>query len=53
VDNLVLAGDWINCGLNAGCIEAAVMSGRQAANVLRGRRLTEGLLGAWYGIEEP
>jgi uncharacterized protein with NAD-binding domain and iron-sulfur cluster len=48
--NLVLAGDWINCGLNAGCIEAAVMAGLQAGNVLRGRLLTSGLLGSWYGL---
>jgi uncharacterized protein with NAD-binding domain and iron-sulfur cluster len=36
-ENLVLAGDWTDCGMNAGCIEAAVMSGLQAANVLLGR----------------
>ncbi len=36
-DNLVLAGDWTDCGLNAGCIEAAVMSGLIAANALLGR----------------
>jgi uncharacterized protein with NAD-binding domain and iron-sulfur cluster len=35
-DNLVLAGDWTDCGINAGCIEAAVVSGLQAANALRG-----------------
>ena len=48
--NLFLAGDWINCGLNAGCIESAVMAGVQAANAVRGRRLTENLLGQWYGL---
>jgi uncharacterized protein with NAD-binding domain and iron-sulfur cluster len=32
--NLVLAGDWTDCGLNAGCIEAAVLSALQAANGL-------------------
>jgi uncharacterized protein with NAD-binding domain and iron-sulfur cluster len=42
-DNLVLAGDWTDSGYNAGCIEAAVMSGLQAANALLGR-------GHWYGI---
>ena len=26
-DNLVLAGDWTDCGMNAGCIEAAVVVG--------------------------
>jgi uncharacterized protein with NAD-binding domain and iron-sulfur cluster len=36
-DNLVLAGDWTDSGLNAGCIEAAVLSGLQAANALLGR----------------
>lgn len=36
-DNLVLAGDWTDSGMNAGCIEAAVMSGLQAANSLLGR----------------
>ena len=36
-DNLVLAGDWTDNGINAGCIEAAVMSGLQAANALLGR----------------
>ena len=36
-DNLVLAGDWTDSGINAGCIESAVMSGLQAANTLLGR----------------
>jgi uncharacterized protein with NAD-binding domain and iron-sulfur cluster len=49
--NLVLAGDWINCGLDAGCIEAAVLSGLEAANVVLGRPLTAGVLGALYGLE--
>lgn len=31
VDNLVLAGDWTLCGLNSGCVEAAVTSGLLAA----------------------
>ncbi|MCV7178272.1 amine oxidase [Mycolicibacterium sphagni] len=35
-DNLVLAGDWTDSGMNAGCIEAAVISGLQAANALLG-----------------
>jgi uncharacterized protein with NAD-binding domain and iron-sulfur cluster len=49
--NLFLAGDWINCGLNAGCIEAAVMAGRQAANAARGRPLLDRVTGSWYGLE--
>ena len=47
---LVLAGDWTNCGLNAGCIEAAVLSGRQAANALLGRPLLTGVRGRWYPL---
>jgi uncharacterized protein with NAD-binding domain and iron-sulfur cluster len=44
-DNLTIAGDWTDCGLNAGCLEAATMSGRLAATATiehaqreRGRR---------------
>jgi hypothetical protein len=44
-DNLFLAGDWIDSGLNAGCIEAATLSGLQAANAVEGRTLTEGTVG--------
>ena len=36
-DNLFLAGDWTDSGLNAGCIEAAVLSGLQAANAVHNR----------------
>jgi hypothetical protein len=36
-DNLYLAGDWADSGLNAGCVEAATMSGLQAANAVLGR----------------
>lgn len=35
-DNLTIAGDWTACGLNTGCTEAAVMSGRLAAHALSG-----------------
>jgi uncharacterized protein with NAD-binding domain and iron-sulfur cluster len=34
--NLVLAGDWTRTAINAGCVEAAVMSGMEAARALRG-----------------
>ncbi len=33
-ENLYLAGDWIYSGMNAGCAEAAVMSGMQAARAI-------------------
>jgi len=42
---LVLAGDWIHTGLNVGCVEATVMSGRLAANAITGRPAGEGLVG--------
>ena len=36
--NLWLAGDWTYTGINAGCVEAAAMSGLRAAFGLRGER---------------
>ena len=35
-DNLVVAGDWTDNGLNAGCVEAATRSGQQAAQAVAG-----------------
>jgi uncharacterized protein with NAD-binding domain and iron-sulfur cluster len=35
-DNLVFAGDWTRCGLNSGCVEAAVISGLLAAAAVDG-----------------
>lgn len=37
-DNLTVAGDWTACGIDVGCIEAAVMSGMLAAHALTGNR---------------
>ena len=34
--NLFLAGDWTICGLNAGCVEASVISGMLASNAMTG-----------------
>ena len=51
VANLVLAGDWTSNGFNAGCIEAAVMSGIQAANAISGESLKKGL--ARYSLVKP
>jgi len=45
IANLVLAGDWIDTGLNAGCIESATLGGLQAANAVEGRPLAEGTVG--------
>lgn len=36
--NLFLAGDWTYTGVNAGCIEAAVMSGLRAARGVTGHK---------------
>jgi uncharacterized protein with NAD-binding domain and iron-sulfur cluster len=33
-DNLTIAGDWTACGINVGCVEAAVISGRLAAHAI-------------------
>ncbi len=35
--NLVVAGDWTDCGLNAGCVEAATRSGILAARAIAER----------------
>lgn len=41
--NLVLAGDWTRCGVNAGCVEAATISGLAAARSFTGS--TEAIYG--------
>lgn len=33
-DNLTIAGDWTSCGVNTGCVEAAVISGRLVAHAI-------------------
>jgi uncharacterized protein with NAD-binding domain and iron-sulfur cluster len=40
ISNLLLAGDWVRTGLDAGCIEAAVMSGRAAARAITGGNMS-------------
>jgi uncharacterized protein with NAD-binding domain and iron-sulfur cluster len=44
-DNMTVAGDWTDCGFNEGCVEAAVMSGRLAANALSGTPKLEEIVG--------
>ena len=34
--NLYLTGDWISTGVNAGCVEAAVMAGMQTSRAICG-----------------
>ena len=48
-DNLFLAGDWTDNGLNAGCIEAATLSGLQAANAVLGRSRNHRIAGNYSG----
>jgi uncharacterized protein with NAD-binding domain and iron-sulfur cluster len=36
VENMTIAGDWTACGFDAGCVEAAVMSGMLAAYAISG-----------------
>jgi uncharacterized protein with NAD-binding domain and iron-sulfur cluster len=54
-DNLFLAGDWIDSGLNAGCIEAATLGGLQAANAIKGRPLDDDTSGGYrpHGARDP
>lgn len=44
-DNLTIAGDWTDCGLNTGCTESAIMSGRLAAHALTGTPLLSQIIG--------
>ncbi len=44
-DNLYLAGDWTYNGLNAGCVEAGMMSGRVVSNALTGQPLLKDIDG--------
>ena len=44
-DNLTIAGDWTDCSLNLGCVEAAMMSGRLAAHAISGLPALEDIIG--------
>jgi hypothetical protein len=39
--NLVIAGDWTRCVINAGCVEAATISGMLAAEAILQRLESE------------
>jgi uncharacterized protein with NAD-binding domain and iron-sulfur cluster len=45
IDNLTVAGDWTACGLDVGCVEAAVTSGRLAAHAISGSPALESITG--------
>ena len=51
-DRFVLAGDWTDNGVNAGCIESATLSGIHAANAVLGRPLNEGVTGTYLPLNE-
>jgi uncharacterized protein with NAD-binding domain and iron-sulfur cluster len=44
-DNMTIAGDWTDCSLNLGCVEAAVMSGRLAAHAISKWPALEDIIG--------
>ncbi|TMA80518.1 MAG: FAD-dependent oxidoreductase [Deltaproteobacteria bacterium] len=44
-DNLTIAGDWTECGVNTGCVEAAVISGRLAAHAIARAPRLEDIMG--------
>jgi len=50
VVNMTIAGDWTACGLDAGCVESAVMSGMLAAYAITG---TEPCLEDIVGYHHP
>jgi uncharacterized protein with NAD-binding domain and iron-sulfur cluster/ubiquinone/menaquinone biosynthesis C-methylase UbiE len=50
-DNLTIVGDWTECGLNLGCVEAAVMSGRLAAHHLSQKPRLDDIFG--YSLRRP
>jgi hypothetical protein len=37
VENMTIAGDWTACGLDVGCVEAAVMAGMLASHAISGK----------------
>jgi len=47
-ENLFLAGDWTHCGLDLGCVEAAVMSGMLAAAAVEGDDDLDRIIGATH-----
>ena len=44
-DNLTIAGDWTQSGLDSGCVESAVMSGLLAAHAIAHSPPLESILG--------
>ncbi|MBR0906609.1 NAD(P)-binding protein [Bradyrhizobium liaoningense] len=53
ISNLYLAGDWARTGLDMGCIEAAVMSGRATARAITGANMNIPGYGNYRKIPVP
>lgn len=45
VENMTIAGDWTACGLDTGCVEAAVISGMLAAHAISGKPELNSIIG--------
>jgi uncharacterized protein with NAD-binding domain and iron-sulfur cluster len=45
VENMTIAGDWTACGLDTGCVEAAVISGMLAAHAISGKPELNSIVG--------
>jgi uncharacterized protein with NAD-binding domain and iron-sulfur cluster len=45
IDNMTVAGDWTACGIDCGCVEAAVMSGMLAAAAISGKPKLDDIVG--------
>lgn len=50
-ENLVLAGAWLRTGINATCVEAATMSGMDAARAICGE--PKQIVGEWFCMRRP
>ena len=44
-DNFTVVGDWTSCGLDTGCVESAVISGRLAAHAIASSPKLEDIVG--------
>ena len=45
VENMTVAGDWTACGLDVGCVEAAVMSGLLASHAISKKPALDEIIG--------
>jgi len=50
-ENLFMAGAWLRTGINATCVEAAVMGGMDCARAISGEKLD--IVGEWFCMKKP